>query len=135
MKAEIRQRALELGFDDCRFTTAEPPASAAHLRTWLDDGQLGEMSWLARNAEKRTHPQRVLPGARSVICLAVSYDTPHSALRTPHSGEIARYAQFKDYHDVLSERLKALSDFVNELGGGAARSLWYVDTGPVLERD
>jgi epoxyqueuosine reductase QueG len=28
MKAAIRQRALELGFDDCRFTTAAPPASA-----------------------------------------------------------------------------------------------------------
>jgi len=36
---------------------------------------------------------------------------------------------------LLGERLKKLTDFVNDLGGADARSLWYVDTGPVLERD
>ena len=37
MKARIRQRALELGFDDCRFTTAASPASAEQLTDWLAD--------------------------------------------------------------------------------------------------
>jgi len=50
-------------------------------------------------------------------------------------GVIARYAMHADYHDVLADRLKQLSDFINSLGGGDARSLWYTDTGPVLERD
>ena len=50
-------------------------------------------------------------------------------------GLIARYARHADYHDVLGERLKSLADFVNQLGGPGARSLWYVDTGPLLERD
>jgi len=135
MKAPIRQRALELGFDDCRFTSADPPDNARQLQAWLDSGQHGEMTWLARNAEKRVDPQRVLPGAKSVICLAASYKAPHSAFRTPHSGEIARYARFNDYHEVLGERLKSLSGFLNELGGHHTRSLWYVDTGPILERD
>jgi epoxyqueuosine reductase len=135
MKSALRQRALELGFDDCRFTTAKSPESAKQLQHWLASGQHGEMSWMARNAERRVAPERVLAGAKSVICLAASYDAPHSAPRTPHSGEIARYARFTDYHDVLAERLKSLTTFVNELGGEATRSLWYVDTGPVLERD
>ena len=135
MKESIRQRALELGFDDCRFTTAAAPQSAEHLQNWLQQGQQGEMAWLARNADKRVEPQRVLPGAKSVICLAASYDIPHSALRTPHSGIVARYARFTDYHDVLAERLKALTQSVNEIGGEGTRSLWYVDTGPILERD
>ena len=51
------------------------------------------------------------------------------------AGEIARYARFSDYHDVVGARLKALAGFVNQLGGGETRSLWYVDTGPLLERD
>jgi len=51
------------------------------------------------------------------------------------SGSIARYARFEDYHDVLAEKLKSLAKFVNELGGVETRSLWYADTGPVLERD
>jgi epoxyqueuosine reductase len=152
MKAEIRQRAAELGFDDCRFTSATPPASAERFQGWLAEKQHGEMAWLERNAEKRTEPQKVLPGAKSVIALAVSYaqsdawrvtrdmEQPpqpcHPSPVTRHStGVIARYARFKDYHDVLAEKLKALTKLVDELGGADTSSLWYVDTGPVLERD
>ena len=192
MKDLIRQRAAELGFDDCRITSAAPPASAEKFQGWLAENYHGEMAWLARNAEKRVDPQKVLPGAKSVITLAVSYAlgkpqagpklslTPtlsrwerenhspfseesttafsstdnkfyqrdqnlfplpagesqgegeHSLKRT---GIIARYAQFADYHDVIGEKLKVLAAFVDELGGGHATSLWYVDTGPILERD
>ena len=137
MKASIRQHALELGFDDCRFTTAAPPESASHLQSWLGEKRHGDMIWIERNAGKRIDPQLVLPNARSVICLATSYHISNrqSAIGNRHSGEVARYARFTDYHDVLAEKLKSLSTFVNELGGADARSLWYVDTGPILERD
>jgi epoxyqueuosine reductase len=137
MKAALRQRARELGFDDCRFTTAAAPASAPHLQDWLTTGQHGEMAYLQRNAPKRVDPQLVLPGARSVIVFASSYEiaNPQSAIRNPQSGVVARYARFTDYHAVLGERLKALTAFMNEQGGADTRSLWYVDTGPVLERD
>ncbi len=137
MKAALRQRAQELGFDDCRVTTAAPPASAEKFQAWLAKKQHGEMAWLERNAKQRSEPQFVLPGAKTVIALAVSYEVSNqkSHLSNPLAGIVARYAQFKDYHDVLAERLNSLTQFVNELGGAATRSLWYVDTGPVLERD
>jgi epoxyqueuosine reductase len=148
MKAALRQRARELGFDDCRFTTAAPPASAGKFQDWLTQKNHGEMLWLERNAEKRVEPQRVLPGAKSVMVLAASYagrdacsvmreaaSAPHHASRITHHGTVARYAQFSDYHDVLGEKLKSLANFVDELGGENCKSLWYVDTGPVLERD
>lgn len=148
MKAAIRQRALELGFDDCRFTSAAPPASAEKFQAWIGEGQHGEMGYLQRNAEKRVEPQLVLTGARSVICLAVSYalntQSPKSKVQSPipltqptshNTGLVARYARFNDYHEVVGERLKTLTAFVNELGCADTRSLWYVDTGPVLERD
>ena len=78
-----------------------------------------------------------MPGANSIICLAASYvaKTPNSELRTPNFGLVARYARFTDYHDVLGERLESLTEIVNQLGGAETRSLWYVDTGPLLERD
>jgi len=137
MKAAIRQRALALGFDDCRFTTAAAPASAAEFTKWIAEQKHGEMAWLARNAEKRVEPQNVLPGAKSVIALAASYHrNPSSPNLQPSSpGLVARYARYEDYHEVLGERLKSLAGFVNQLGGGDNRSLWYVDTGPLLERD
>ena len=137
MKNAIRQRAQELGFDDCRFTTAAPPGSAEKFQYWLAQKQNGEMLWLERNAEKRSEPQQILSGAKSLIALAVSYQHSESRITNHESraGVVARYARFADYHDILGERLKTLTQFVNELGGAETRSLWHVDTGPVLERD
>ncbi len=137
MKDAIRQRAADLGFDDCRFTSAEAPASAEQLHHWLAQKKNGEMSWLERNAEKRADPQKVLPGAKSIIVLAASYESENrqSAIGNRQSGVIARYARFADYHDVLGAKLKSLTGFLNQLSGAQTRSLWYVDTGPLLERD
>lgn len=137
MKEAIRRQARELGFDDCRFTTAAAPASANRYQSWLAEKHHGEMAWLERTASRRIAPAKVLPGAKSIICLAVSCATkiPNSELRTPSSGIVARYAQFTDYHHVLADRLKSLATFVNQLGRAGTRSLWYTDTGPLLERD
>lgn len=144
MKELIRQRARELGFDDCRFTTAAAPAGADPFQKWLAGKQHGEMAWLERTALKRADPQKVLSGAKSIIGLAVSYAPGAESPLTPYlrhpppatrHATIARYARFTDYHDVLGKPLKELSGFVNQLGGAEVRSLWYVDTGPLLERD
>ena len=149
MKEAIRQKAVELGFDDCRFTTAAAPASAGQFQKWIAEKHFGEMAWLERSASKRIDPQIVLAGAKSVIALAASYTLDRSAdgssacsqgcnLRTSRprsSGVVAHYARFADYHDVIGEWLKQLTQFVNKLGDHGTSSLWYVDTGPVLERD
>jgi epoxyqueuosine reductase len=131
----IRQRAQELGFDDCRFASAAPPETAPQFQQWLADHRHGEMAYLERNAHKRVDPSQVLADARSVISLAIAYPNI-GGLETMSSprGVVARYARFTDYHDVIAERLKSLTAFVNELGGPATKSLWYVDTGPLLER-
>jgi epoxyqueuosine reductase len=130
MKAVIRQQARELGFDDYRVTTANAPESAPRFTQWLAERRHGEMAYLERTAAKRVEPQQVLPGARSIITLAASYHDPNW-----ESGSIARYARYHDYHDILGERLKQLADFVSQLGGEGTRSMWCVDTGPLLERD
>jgi epoxyqueuosine reductase len=137
MKTAIRQRALELGFDDCRFAAADSPVSAPSFQTWLDAGKNGGMAWLARNAEKRVDPQKVLAGAKTIITLAASYAsrTPSNDVVEPGRGVVARYARYADYHDVLALALKDLTVYANQLGGAEIRSLWYVDTGPFLERD
>lgn len=95
------------------------------------------MGYLERNADKRVEPDRVLAGAKSIITLAVSYsgETSERLPAGKFSGFIARYARYGDYHKVIGERLKLLTDFVNRLGPPETRSLWYVDTGPLLERD
>ena len=152
MKEIIRQRAFELGFDDCRFTGATPPDHTAEFQKWLVEKRHGDMDFLERNARKRINPQEVLSGAKSVITLATSYaasnESPvtrgegrasgscHPSPVTRHnSGLVARYARYKDYHEIIGGRLQSLTGFVNQLGGDGARARWYVDTGPLLERD
>lgn len=152
MKSAIRQRAFELGFDDCRFTTAVPVELGPYLHNWLEQGWHGQMTYLARTAETRVNPQLLLAGARTVITLAASYGGPHQKCAPENNigsfpsghttgagsarpvGLIARYAQFEDYHAVLAGPLDELARFVCQLGGEGTRTVWYVDTGPVLER-
>jgi len=142
VKTTIRQRALALGFDECRFATAAPPETAAHFLNWIASGHHGEMHYLARQTERRLHPQRVLPDAKTVICLAASH--PHAdALETNASGRqaqgqqglVARYAQSQDYHEVFAGPLRELAAFVEALGGPNCHTRVYADTGPILERD
>jgi epoxyqueuosine reductase len=145
MKRIIRQQALELGFDECRFTSALPPESAPHFQQWLANGRHGEMVYLSRNAHKRIRPESVLAQAKTVITLASSYfrrnESGGSSARSGQDssagprGVIARYAQFTDYHDILGARLKTLAEWLDAIAGPGISSLWYVDTGPLLERD
>ena len=147
MKAQIQDRARELGFDACHFTTAQPPETSPEFERWLATRQNGEMAYLQRTAQKRAAPQLVLRDVRSIITLAVSYSKAGSSGVSPAeprvvgpsnailAGLIARYASFTDYHKIMREPLRSLAEFINRIGGEATRSLWYVDTGPILERD
>lgn len=137
VRESIRRRALELGFDACRFTDASPPPHADALRSWLAEGSHGEMAYLERNAWKRIAPEAVLQTVRSVVCLAASYHLPHSKTydSKPNHGLVARYARHADYHETLAGPLKNLAEFIESLTPDNARSLWYVDTGPIMERD
>jgi epoxyqueuosine reductase len=143
LKAALVRRATELGFDACRVTTAEPPASAPDFERALAEGRHAEMAWLAKAPEKRADLSRVLPGIRSVVTVAISYHRdphhdPSAQTAAPGSatrGIVARYAQHPDYHDLLKEPLRALTEFLDTEARVTQRSLWYVDTGPILERD
>ncbi|MFN0068947.1 MAG: tRNA epoxyqueuosine(34) reductase QueG [Limisphaerales bacterium] len=135
VKAALLARARELRFDLCRVTSAARPSGAGHLLDWLAAGRHGEMEWLARNAAKRADPQLVLPGARSVVILAASYAHDEAAAQEDAGprGVVARYARHADYHEVMAAPLRDLAAWLDAQAGG--RSLWYVDTGPILERD
>lgn len=137
LKAELQERAAALGFDACRIAPAHPPPHRDEFEDWLANGAAGEMEWMARSAEKRGDPEKVLPGARSVIVLALNYwqglgETGNRKAETGKSGRIARYAWGDDYHDVMLERLRKLDAFLKTQGG---QQKYYVDTGPILERD
>ncbi|MGF1656464.1 MAG: tRNA epoxyqueuosine(34) reductase QueG [Verrucomicrobiales bacterium] len=131
-KRLLQERALELGFALCRVASVqETPHYDAFLK-WLNEGRHASMEWLVRGAEKRAHPERVLPGCQSVVVLATNYFRGTSPATKPGHGRVAQYAQGLDYHDVLKPRLRELENLLAEWG---AESRAYTDTGPILERD
>jgi epoxyqueuosine reductase len=139
VKEELTTLAHALGFDLCRIARCDAPPHAAEFRAWLAAGHAGEMAWLERNQERRTDPQLVLPGARSVIVLGMNYwqGDEGGEMASPDragapAGRIARYAWGDDYHEVIEKRLAGIAHFLSARGGVQK---CYVDTGPVLERD
>ena len=103
------------------------------LTEWLRQGHHGTMAWLERTPEKRADPRQILPGCRSVISVGMTYLTDYRANEQPGYGRIARYAWGKDYHKVMSNKLKQqearISNLVPE-----AHTRSYVDTGPIMEK-
>jgi epoxyqueuosine reductase len=99
---------------------------------------------MERGEEKRCDSQKVLPGARSIIVLALNYFQGQQSQPSPTSatlqrgkqtvaiGRIARYAWGEDYHDVIGVKLDKIDQFLRGFGG---QQKCYVDTGPILERD
>ena len=131
----LRAEALRLGFHACRITSAAPPESAPQFLGALDQGRHADMAWLARNAPKRCDPSLVLPGARSIIVVAAAHEGGPPPPSEPGHGIVARYARGLDYHDLLGPRLAELAAWLDDEARPTSRSLWYVDTGPILERD
>ena len=157
----IYERALALGFDLCGVvslaaaeTTHNPAGTAleelAQLPEWLARGYAGEMKYL--NDPRRADPSLILEGARSLIVVALNYNTdyPYSTDVLPGAisaganpggshndaprGWISRYAWGDDYHEILGEKLSALVSATRAQFGDTFDARSYVDTGPVIER-
>jgi epoxyqueuosine reductase len=131
LTVELAERARDLGFDRLRIAAARAlDRDARALDRWLDAGRHAGMGWMARSAELRRDPRRVLPGCKSVVSLAWNHG-PGGADRSRHAG-IARYARGRDYHRVLGTRLSRLAAWLAAASGVPARA--FVDSGPLLER-
>lgn len=138
LSVRIRREAERLGFDLVGLAPAQASARGDAYRAWLAAGHHGDMGWLQRDPERRLDPARVLPGARSVVVVGLSYymeDPPPALWNDPARGRIARYAWGRDYHDVLLPMLEELARFIERERGAPLTCRAYVDTGPVLERD
>jgi epoxyqueuosine reductase len=131
-----REFAREAGFDLVGIARAEAaPAELGSFAAWVARGYAGEMTYLTRQVAKRSDLRTAFPWARSVICVGLNYDTPHSySTEAPSErGWLSRYAWGDDYHDVMKAMLDRVVERLRETTGPfEART--YVDTGPIVER-
>ncbi len=134
VKAFITATAQRLGFDFVGFAKVERLDSvAAQLEAWLNKGAHGKMSYMANHFDLRIDPTKLVPGAKSVICLTFNYHNP--AKQTDEEApKIASYAFGRDYHLVIKERLyELISEMRAYLGEIDGRC--FVDSAPVMERE
>lgn len=139
LKALIRAKALEHGFDLCRF--ARPDVREPHqsgYQTWVTAEMYGDMDWMAEEvrAERRKQPGSMLDDVQTVITVGIRHTPPPYSLKEAESGRgrgvIASYAHGDDYHEAVKKRLKALARDLDALLGPHDQRV-YVDTAPVLE--
>jgi epoxyqueuosine reductase len=131
---KIKDKAIELGFPLVGVTTADAPDHLNFFKNWLDSGYNASMSWLgtARSLERRSNPRKILPACQSILVLACPYPTPRGNVK---GGNIASYALNQDYHAILEKRLKELMEAIESWAGETVPNRWYVDTGPLLEKE
>lgn len=138
MSDRIRRQALALGFSKVGITRVEAlTEEAAKLREWLARGFHGEMKWMERDPLQRTEPEKIFPGARSVVVVALNYYTPHQHRAgvngaTP-TGKVSRYAWGDDYHDVVGDKLRELLAWTKEQWPGASGKV-CLDIQPTMDK-
>lgn len=139
LEQEIKDGAIQLGFDAVGITDASPIATAdvEQLEAWLRAGHAGQMAYMHRNVEKRIHPAALLKGAQSVIVVAMNYKPPDSCVPNDASecmGKVAQYAWHEDYHGLIKPLLFELASFVAGKAGRTHRFKVCVDSVPLAER-
>ncbi len=132
---KIKNIAKELGFDLVGIAKAETlEKEGVLLDENITKGYYGNMKWLEEVAEKRKDILKVMPGAKSVICVAMNYYGGEDEKRKNQSfGQIARYAYGRDYHKIFDKKLKLFAQKLKEIFPDSEFK-YYSDTGPVLER-
>ena len=113
--ARIRARAHELGFHKVGIIRAENLSTEqSRLEEWLYRGFQGEMNWMTRDPAQRTDPRRLFPEARSVVVVALNYNTPPQHSNRSATGKVSRYAWGDDYHEVVGDKLRELLLWIRE---------------------
>jgi epoxyqueuosine reductase len=153
LSKSILERCRGMGFAAAGIAPVRASRWKEEVLAWLEAGRHGEMSYLAKDLELKFSPERVLEGTRAFIMVADQYaeraapretsatpglvdlSTPSASAEGDRAvGRVARYAQGRNYHWVMKNRLHRLSDQLREEHPGA-KFRTFVDTVPVLERE
>ena len=135
--ALVKQHARSLGFHLVGVARIEEAPteverqSRVALETWLSQGYQADMEWMT--SDRRKDIRQVMPGAKSIICVALNYYTGCERPEGREFAKISRYGWGRDYHRVLTAKLKRLVVWMKAQGTGVEAKL-YADTGPVQDK-
>ncbi|MDR1493931.1 MAG: tRNA epoxyqueuosine(34) reductase QueG [Planctomycetaceae bacterium] len=153
---QLKTFAYEIGINKVGVCRAEAAASYPFFERWLDEKKHGDvsvgvedakssvnrgMTYLLRRREARKHPNSILRNVKSLMIVALNYDSVNPPTQTTPTlsqpeqfGVVAEYARGCDYHDVVRAKLKRLEQKHRELFPEAASRI-VADSAPILERE
>lgn len=133
VKRAVVERAVALGASAVRVTPAtQDTAARTAMREAFARGDFARWRYDHAYAERATNARSLLEGARSVICIAVSYATPAPADR-PLRGRVSNYAWSTDYHRRMQHLLREVGEVVDRFAGAPVTAI-ACDTKPLAER-
>ena len=138
LKNQIKKLGLELGFQQVGITDTKLDQHHHYYHQWIKDNFHGEMSYMARNIDKRLQPALMVPDTLSVICVRLDYlpdegDWPEHLLSETNMAYVSRYALGRDYHKLMRKRLQRFADKISDLVGEHGYRV-FTDSAPVLEK-
>lgn len=133
---EVKQKALELGFDlvgIARADDAQLRNAVGRYNEWLDQGFGASMDYLKRHTAQKADPSMLLSECKSVVCVALLYAPEKLPSNDdPTRAQVSIYTRGGDYHEFMTAKLKELADWIAREHGVNARP--FVDSEPVFER-
>ena len=133
----IKKYAYDLGFDIAGITTAKPfLRDEKESIDRIQNGLMGDMHWYnIERVQKANHPEKLLPGAKSIISLGISYfKDPKNNINNNYIGKVAQYAWGKDYHFVIKNKLNIFVDKLSDIFENDFKTRIFVDDGPMNDR-
>jgi len=134
--ADIRLWGQQLGFQQIGITDTGLSSAAAQLETWLSRGLHGEMGYMARHRQKRTHPPKLVVNTQRIISVRMDYfHGPDEGTEETGNSQamIARYARGRDYHKLIRKRLQRLATLIADASASKNYRV-FTDSAPVLEK-
>jgi epoxyqueuosine reductase len=135
---EIKQIGLGLGFQQIGITDTRLNQHHHNYARWIEQNYHGEMTYMARNVDKRLNPQQMIPNTLSVICVRLDYlieegDWPRDLLDHGQLAYVSRYALGRDYHKLMRKRLQRYASKITKQVGEMGYRV-FTDSAPVLEK-
>lgn len=136
LSQNIKEWGKALGFQQVGICDTDISQHKQHFEKWLENGYHGEMTFLERNQDLRLNPANLHPGTLRIISVRMDYLPPDASfakdLKSKKTAYISRYAQGRDYHKLVRNRLKQLGEKIKSHFDDLDFRP-FVDSAPILE--
>lgn len=134
LRALVVRVAREAGAGAVAFAPASVDVPARErMSTAFLRGDFQTWGYDANYSAAASDPSTILAGARSVVCVAVPYDTAPPQTRQRLSGRVSNYAWSLDYHVRMRDILECIARALDRAAGESVTRI-ACDTAPFAER-